>query len=102
MLTYIQSEIYRKTVRAYDLWNPSRLNINDCAFYPAVPRFESFGPIYYEYGSMVITYIDSDSAVKAFYALRESRHEDKTLLGKSRNNDDTLVSLVRQCSFSNL
>lgn len=47
----------------------------------AVSKFESIGPIYYEYGSMVITYVDSEVAVRAFYTLRESSHEDKTLLG---------------------
>ena len=31
---------------------------------------------------MVITYIDSEVAVRAFYTLRESSHEDKTLLGE--------------------
>lgn len=32
---------------------------------------------------MVITYEDSDLAVRAFYTLRESSYEDKNLLGKS-------------------
>ena len=31
---------------------------------------------------MVITYEDSDLAVRAFYTLRESRYDDKTLLGE--------------------
>lgn len=44
-------------------------------------KFSSIGPIYYEYGSMVIIYEDSNRAVRALYALRESRHEDKPLLG---------------------
>lgn len=44
-------------------------------------RFSSIGPIYYEYGSMVITYEDSTTAVKALYKLRESSYEDKHLLG---------------------
>ncbi|ROT63093.1 putative diacylglycerol kinase theta isoform X6 [Penaeus vannamei] len=43
-------------------------------------KYSSIGPIYYEYGSMVITYEDSDLAVRAFYTLRESSYEDKTLL----------------------
>ncbi|XP_023315181.1 diacylglycerol kinase theta isoform X3 [Trichogramma pretiosum] len=43
-------------------------------------RFSSIGPIYYEYGSMVITYEDSITAVRALYALRESKYEDKHLL----------------------
>lgn len=31
---------------------------------------------------MVITYEDSEKAVRALYTLRESKHEDKDLLGK--------------------
>jgi len=44
-------------------------------------RFSLIGPIYYEYGSMVIIYEDSNKAVRALYALRESKYEDKGLLG---------------------
>ncbi|XP_014216243.1 diacylglycerol kinase theta [Copidosoma floridanum] len=43
-------------------------------------KFSSIGPIYYEYGSMVITYEDSDTAVRALYTLRESKYEEKYLL----------------------
>ncbi|KAK9880180.1 hypothetical protein WA026_010053 [Henosepilachna vigintioctopunctata] len=43
-------------------------------------KFCKIGPIYYEYGSMVITYEDSDKAVRALYILRESRFEEKHLL----------------------
>ncbi|XP_018360967.1 PREDICTED: diacylglycerol kinase theta isoform X5 [Trachymyrmex cornetzi] len=43
-------------------------------------RFSSIGPIYYEYGSMVIIYEDLDTAVKALYILRETKYEDKLLL----------------------
>ncbi|KAJ2947288.1 hypothetical protein O0L34_g17004 [Tuta absoluta] len=43
-------------------------------------KFTSIGPIYYEYGSMVITYEDASKAVRALYALREAKHEDKPLL----------------------
>ncbi|KAL3278720.1 hypothetical protein HHI36_016251 [Cryptolaemus montrouzieri] len=43
-------------------------------------KFSKIGPIYYEYGSMVITYEDSDKAVRALYSLRESKFEDKHLL----------------------
>jgi diacylglycerol kinase (ATP) len=38
------------------------------------------GPIYYEYGSLILTYADADIAVKAFYMLRESSYDDKNLL----------------------
>ncbi|XP_056632920.1 diacylglycerol kinase theta isoform X2 [Diorhabda sublineata] len=40
-------------------------------------KFSKIGPIYYEYGSMVITYEDSEKAVRALYILRESKYEDK-------------------------
>ncbi|XP_066993369.2 diacylglycerol kinase theta isoform X4 [Anabrus simplex] len=40
-------------------------------------KFSSIGPIYYEYGSMVITYEDANKAVRALYILRESRYDDK-------------------------
>lgn len=53
-------------------------------FFIAENKFSSIGPIYYEYGSMVITYVDSDKAVRALYTLRESRYEDKHLLGRQR------------------
>ncbi|XP_076544700.1 diacylglycerol kinase theta isoform X5 [Osmia lignaria lignaria] len=43
-------------------------------------KFSSIGPIYYEYGSMVIIYEDSNKAVRALYTLRESKYEDKHLL----------------------
>ncbi|XP_042216322.1 diacylglycerol kinase theta-like isoform X1 [Homarus americanus] len=43
-------------------------------------KYSSIGPIYYEYGSMVLTYEDSDLAVRAFYTLRESCYDDKNLL----------------------
>lgn len=44
-------------------------------------KFNTIGPIYYEYGSMVITYEDAGKAVRALYALREAKYEDKHLLG---------------------
>ncbi|XP_048489589.1 diacylglycerol kinase theta isoform X5 [Plutella xylostella] len=43
-------------------------------------KFNSIGPIYYEYGSMVITYEDASKAVRALLLLREARYEDKHLL----------------------
>ncbi|XP_041968678.1 diacylglycerol kinase theta isoform X3 [Aricia agestis] len=43
-------------------------------------KFTSIGPIYYEYGSMVITYEDASKAVRALYALREAKFDDKPLL----------------------
>lgn len=51
-------------------------------FVCAENKFTSIGPIYYEYGSMVITYEDANKAVRALYALRDAKHEDKPLLGK--------------------
>lgn len=39
---------------------------------------------------MVITYEDANKAVRALYALRDAKHEDKPLLGKF----DTLCFLL--------
>ena len=43
-------------------------------------RFKQINPIYYEYGSCIITYDNADIAVKAFYMLREAtvRYGDET------------------------
>jgi hypothetical protein len=49
-------------------------------FLLAENKFNSIGPIYYEYGSMVITYEDANKAVRALYILRDSVFEDKHLL----------------------
>ncbi|XP_040569190.1 diacylglycerol kinase theta isoform X2 [Lepeophtheirus salmonis] len=43
-------------------------------------RFTFIGPIYYEYGSMVITFDSSNTAVYAYQVLRASSYEDKKLL----------------------
>lgn len=43
-------------------------------------KYRSHGPIYYEYGSLIITYDNADIAVKAFYMLREASYDDKNLL----------------------
>ncbi|XP_032595919.1 diacylglycerol kinase theta isoform X7 [Drosophila grimshawi] len=43
-------------------------------------KFISIGPIYYEYGSVVLTFEDAQKAVRAFYNLRETIIEDKKLL----------------------
>ncbi|XP_075148579.1 uncharacterized protein LOC142222356 isoform X3 [Haematobia irritans] len=43
-------------------------------------KFTSIGPIYYEYGSLVLTYEDAQKAVRAFYILREVRWDGKDLL----------------------
>ncbi|XP_022709842.1 diacylglycerol kinase theta-like isoform X2 [Varroa jacobsoni] len=43
-------------------------------------KFKQIGPIYYEYGSLVVTYDNADIAVKAFYMLRETTYEEKNLL----------------------
>ena len=60
-------------------------------------RFSSIGPIYYEYGSMVITFDNSDSVIQAYDLLRVSFYEDKKLLGmKQSYSPDNFVY------FSNL
>ena len=43
-------------------------------------RFTSIGPIYYEYGSMVITFDSSNMAVIAYEILKNRRFEEKKLL----------------------
>lgn len=43
-------------------------------------KFSSIGPIYYEYGSMVVTYEDANKAVRALYILRDCYVEEKHLL----------------------
>uniref|UniRef100_T1JU41 Uncharacterized protein n=1 Tax=Tetranychus urticae TaxID=32264 RepID=T1JU41_TETUR len=43
-------------------------------------KHRKIGPIYYEYGSLIITYDNVDIAVKAFYMLREASYDDKNLL----------------------
>ena len=45
-------------------------------------KFSSIGPIYYEYGSMVITFDNSRASVQAYDLLKGSYHEEKKLLGK--------------------
>nr|CAG4644551.1 EOG090X00MP [Leptodora kindtii] len=42
-------------------------------------KFSSIGPIYYEYGSMVITYESAQDAVQACYTLKDASHEDRAL-----------------------
>lgn len=46
----------------------------------AAYKFRDLGPIYYEYGSLIITYDNADIAVKCFYMLRETIYDDKNLL----------------------
>ena len=46
------------------------------------PSFSSVGPIYYEYGSMVVTFGNSEDAVIGYELLRVCAHEDKKLLGE--------------------
>ena len=44
------------------------------------------GPIYYEYGSMVITFLDSESACYAYELLKNCKYEEKNLLGESSSS----------------
>lgn len=48
-------------------------------------RFKSINPIYYEYGSCIITYDNADIAVKAFYMLRESTIRQTMSSEESKN-----------------
>ncbi|KAH9402749.1 hypothetical protein TYRP_015501 [Tyrophagus putrescentiae] len=43
-------------------------------------KYREIGPIYYEYGSLIIAFDNADIAVKAYYMLRESQHQEKDLL----------------------
>ena len=47
-------------------------------------QFGTLGPIYYEYGSMIVTFDSSNSAVAAYEQIKGRVHEDKKLLGKER------------------
>ena len=61
------------------------LNIFFFASFPCFStgcRFSTIGPIYYEYGSMVVTFDSSTSAVQAYELVRNSAYEEKKLLGK--------------------
>ncbi|XP_037051988.1 diacylglycerol kinase theta isoform X6 [Bradysia coprophila] len=42
-------------------------------------KYSSIGPIYYEYGSVIITFENASKAVRAFYSLRETLVEEKKL-----------------------
>nr|CAG4634607.1 EOG090X00MP [Alona affinis] len=42
-------------------------------------KYSSIGPIYYEYGSMVITYTGSDDAIQACYTLKDATYEERNL-----------------------
>lgn len=46
----------------------------------AAYKYRRMGPIYYEYGSVIITYDNADIAVKAYYMLREETYDDKPLI----------------------
>ncbi|XP_014666531.1 PREDICTED: diacylglycerol kinase theta-like isoform X2 [Priapulus caudatus] len=43
-------------------------------------KYSTIGPIYYEFGSLVITYVNGERAVKAFGRLQEAMYDDKQLL----------------------
>lgn len=44
-------------------------------------KYSSIGPIYYEYGSMVITYPNSEDAIQACYTLKDATYEERNLSG---------------------
>ena len=64
-------------------------------------KFTSIGPIYYEYGSMIITFDNSDSAVQAYELLRVAIYEDKKLLGEPYTTSslrlDVMVAFASTC-----
>ena len=58
----------------------------------------SIGPIYYEYGSMVITFDNSESALNALDQLKVSKQEyegGKKILGESM----TQIQYAYECSY---
>lgn len=55
-------------------------------------KFSSIGPIYYEYGSMVITFDNSRASVQAYELLKSSYHEEKKLLGD-------FLKVILKCNF---
>ena len=48
-------------------------------------RFTSIGPIYYEYGSMVIIFDSSNFAVIAYEILKNRLFDEKKLLGNKNS-----------------
>ncbi len=48
--------------------------------YSSAYKYCEIGPIYYEYGLLIIAYDNADIAVKVYYMLRESQHQEKDLL----------------------
>ena len=59
---------------------PTLLFFNIHSFINIAYKYRQIGPIYYEYGSMILTYDNADIAVKAYYMLRESVYDEKNLL----------------------
>ena len=58
---------------------------------PPAYKFQQIGPIYYEYGSLIITYDKADIAVKAFYKLRDSSYPEQK---KDEKEDKNLLVLL--------
>jgi diacylglycerol kinase (ATP) len=60
-------------------------------------KYSSIGPIYYEYGALVITYINCEEAVRAFYTCRDAFVKEKNLIGTvlSFNQPDHYVPWFR-------
>ncbi len=48
-------------------------------------KYSSIGPIYYEYGSMVLTYQNFDDAIQACYILKDATYEERSLSGTNKN-----------------
>lgn len=59
-------------------------------------KFQEIGPIYYEYGSLIITYDKADIAVKAFYKLRDCTYEERK---KDEKEDKSLLVLLLPSVF---
>ena len=53
----------------------------DIQYVVAESKLSSLGPIYYEYGSMVVEFDSSSNAIAAFEILKHKIYKDKRLLG---------------------
>ena len=53
------------------------------------------GPIYYEYGSMVLTYQNFEDAIQACYTLKDATYEERSLSGIT----ESLISYITLFTF---
>ena len=78
LLEYLDEGIYIYTIQLF--MRPRVFTLITMFSLAVHVRFTSIGPIYYEYGSMVITFDSSNMAVIAYEILKNRRFEEKKLL----------------------